>query len=49
MGVGKDSAREYNSSSDEEGDEDKGESIGESKGFVFRRGWGVASKTTPLG
>lgn len=37
MGVGKDNASVYSSSSEEVGEDERGESSGESKGFVFLR------------
>jgi hypothetical protein len=49
MGACKASACVYNSSSDDDGDEDKGESMGESKGFVLRRDSGAVIEKTPSG
>lgn len=52
IGVGNERASVYNSSSDDEGDEERGESIGELKGFAFWRvgeRWNSYRGRTPPG
>jgi len=49
IGVCKENACVYNSSSDDDGDEEKSDSVEESKGFVARRLSEIAIENTPFG